>query len=136
MSSAQNLAYSVVQVFHNFGAVAALGGSLAAGLSASADAGRKSAWLALAGWATQAASGAAFGAVSFYFYHRLPDIAGVAVGALVLKMLCAATALPLLAAYLLRGAGWTRRTKIVVSHTAALLSAIALGAAAVLRWFS
>jgi len=136
VSNAQNLAYSVVQVFHNFGAVAALGGSLAAGLSASADASRKSAWLALAGWATQAASGAAFGAVSFHFYHRLPDIAGVALAALVLKMLCAASALLLLAAYLYWEAGWARRKKIVVSHTAALLSAIALGAAAVLRWYS
>jgi hypothetical protein len=136
MSNAQNLAYIVVQILHNFGAVAAVGGSLAAAVNANEDARKKLAWLPLAGWGTQAASGAAFGMVSFFFYHQLPDIAGVAVIALVIKILCAATGFLLVAAYLFWGSGWAERTKNRVWYSSSTLSAIALSAAAFLRWFS
>src|SRR3990172_4818526 len=98
MSNAQNLAYAVVQVLHNFGAVATVGGSLAATRIKDADVRKNLAWLVLAGWGTQAVSGASFGLVSFLYYHKLPDIAGVAVAALVIKILCAATGFMLVAA--------------------------------------
>jgi hypothetical protein len=136
MSNAQNLAYSAVQILHNFGAVAAVGGSLAAAVSASADVRKKLAWLTLAGWGTQAASGATFGMVSFFFYHRLPDIAGVAVIALVIKILCAATGFLLVAAYLFWGSSWAERKKNMAWYSSSVLSIIALSAAAFLRWFS
>ncbi len=86
MSATQNLTYAVVQVLHNFGAVATVGGSLAAIRFRDGVTRKKLAALALGGWATQAASGAAFGGVSYYFYNRLPDISGVAADALVIKM--------------------------------------------------
>ncbi len=136
MSNAQNLAYTAVQILHNFGAVAAVGGSIAAAVNESADTRKKLAWLTLGGWGTQAASGAVFGMVSFFFFHRLPDIAGVAVIALVIKILCAATGFLLVAAYLFRGADWAEMTKNRVWYTSSILSAIALSAAAFLRWFS
>lgn len=136
MSNAQNLAYTVVQILHNFGAVAAVGGSLAAAVNASVDSRKKLAWLTLAGWGTQAASGATFGMVSFFFYHRLPDIAGVAIIALIIKILCAATGFLLVAAYLFWGSSWAERKKNRVWYASSILSAIALSAAAFLRWFS
>jgi len=136
MSDAQNFAYSVVQIVHNFGAVAAVGGSFAAVVNASSDARNKLAWLTLAGWGTQAVSGAAFGVVSFFIYHRLPDIAGVAVIALVIKILCAATGFLLVAVYLFRGSSWTERKQSRVWYSSSMLAAVALSAAAFLRWFS
>lgn len=136
MSSAQNLAYAVVQVLHNFGAVATVGGSLAATRIESVNGRKKLAWLALAGWGTQAASGAAFGLVSYRFYHQFPDIAGIAVAALVIKMLCAATGFLLVASYLFWGKDWPERKRNTVLLSSVSLAAIALSAAAFLRWFS
>jgi hypothetical protein len=136
VSIAQNLAYSVVQVLHNFGAVATVGGSLAAAVSTKANSRRKLAWLSLAGWGTQAVSGAAFGIVSFLFYRRLPDIAGVAMVALLVKILCVATGFLLMAAYLFWRSSWAEERRGVVWYSSAMLSVIALSAAAILRWFS
>ena len=48
------------------------------------------AWVMLVGWAAQAASGGAFGGVSWLYYGRFPDIHGIAVAALLIKMVCAA----------------------------------------------
>ncbi len=89
--SAENLAYAGVQLVHNFGAVAVVGGAAAGRWLAPGDAGahRRLAWLVLAGWAAQAASGALFGAVSLYYYGALPDIHGVAVAALRIKVAAA-----------------------------------------------
>jgi hypothetical protein len=136
MSETQNLAYSVIQVFHNFGAVAAVGGSLAAVKIKTASTRRKVAWLALSGWVTQGASGVAFGAVSYYFYQRFPDISGIALGALLLKIACAAIGFMLLASYLYRGDRWTEKKTNGVCLASFALAATALTAAAFLRWFS
>ncbi len=136
MSTAQNLAYSVVQIAHNFGAVAALAGSLAATAIKEQRDQKNLAWVAFAGWCTQGASGAAFGAVSYYFYHRFPDISGIAMDALLVKIACAIAALAMLAAYLALGARWTSSGRNSVCVASSVLSITALSAAAVLRWFS
>lgn len=136
MSTSQNLAYAIVQVAHNFGAAAVVGGSLAALKFRSAETRRQLAWLVLAGWGTQAASGAAFGAVSYYFYHRFPDISGIAVMALTIKMGCVAIGFLLLAAYLYRSAAWSVVKSNAVWAASSVLAATALFAAAFLRWFS
>jgi len=136
MSAAQNLAYSVVQVVHNFGAVAAVGGSAAAVFNPRDDSRRKLAWLAFVGWGIQGASGAAFGAISYAFYHQLPDIAGAAVVALLVKMACVAAGFVLIAAYLLRASGWTKTSRDLAWRASLIFAALALTAAAVLRWFS
>lgn len=136
MSVAQNLSYAIVQVAHNFGALAAVGGSLAAVKFRGVDTRKKLAWLALAGWGTQALSGVAFGAVSYYFYHRLPDIAGIALAALVIKMACVAIGFLLLAAYLFRGADWPVARMNAAWIASSALAVGALTAAAFLRWFS
>ena len=132
MSAAQNLSYALVQVLHNFGAVAAAGGSLAA--VGFPERRTRMAKIALAGLATQGASGALFGAVSHYYYGRFPDISGIAMQALEIKIACVIAGCLLLSAWL-----FTDRIRdygTSVCTAALLLSTTALAAAAVLRWFS
>lgn len=136
MSATQNLTYAIVQVAHNFGAVAIVGGSLAALSSRGLETRKRLAWISLAGWGIQAVSGAAFGAVSFYFYHQLPDIAGVAIMALLIKIGCVAMGFILTAAYLFRSSDWNAERINTVWIVSSLLAVTALSAAAFLRWFS
>ena len=138
----QNLAYALTQVGHNFGAVIVVAAPLYA-LATARTVGARGVqargvlWLTLAGWALQLASGSLFGLVSYHFYGQLPDIHGIAIGALVLKLLCALGAVALIALSLWRpqsvrddqrGAG--------IWRVLAALGITALTAAAFLRWFS
>ena len=134
----QNLSYAAIQVVHNFGAVAVVGSAVCALWPGLGLAGmrRPLAWAMLFGWAAQAASGAAFGGVSWLYYGRFPDIHGIAVAALLIKIACAAAGFMLAAAYLYRGAGWRERAQQATWRTLAALAATALTAAAFLRWFS
>jgi len=95
---------------------------------------RRLAWLVLAGWLVQAVSGAAFGAISFYYYASFPDIHGIAVAALVVKVICAALGF-ILAAWLLIEQ-LTESTRRYCWLSLCGLSVLALSSAAVLRWFS
>jgi hypothetical protein len=98
---------------------------------------RKSlAWIALVGWAAQAASGGAFGAVSWLYYGRFPDIHGIAIAALLIKIACAAAGFMLAAAYIHSGIGWSERARQATWRALAVLAVTALTAAAFLRWFS
>jgi len=92
--------------------------------------------ITLLGWVAQGASGATFGAISYATFGQLPDIHGIAVAALSLKIACAAFGFVLCAVYLAREAVWSETQR---RHTwSALLACavLALGAAAFLRWFS
>ena len=136
---AQNLGYALTQIVHNLGAVSVTGGAAAARglkLAEPPPAQRLLAALVLGGWVAQAASGVCFGAISYWAYGRLPDIHGIAVAALVLKIACAAAGFSLAALYLVREARWSERGR-QRAWTAQLAFALtALAAAAVLRWFS
>jgi len=136
MSSAQNLLYAIIQVVHNFGAVAVVAGSLIAMWQHATEIRRKLGLLVLAGWMTQAASGATFGLTTLYYDHQLPDISGIAIYAIAIKMACAAVGIVLLAAYLWRGERWTawHRNRMWIASSA--LAVTALTSAAFLRWFS
>lgn len=136
MSDTQNLAYAVVQVVHNFGALATVGGSLAAIRFSNPETRRKLAKLALGGWITQGASGAAFGATSYYFYHRLPELSRIAVSALYIKMACVTAGVILLGIYLLRSKNRNESTGRKICLASSALAVTALTAAAFLRWFS
>lgn len=136
MSFTQNLAYASIQVVHNLGAVAVVGGSLAAMLLHGAGQRRKLARLVIGGWGIQVVSGAAFGAVSYYFYRRFPDISGIAVTALEIKMACAATGFVLLAVLVFRGMDGPEAIMNAVWLASFALAGTALCAAAFLRWFS
>jgi hypothetical protein len=99
----ENVLYSGVQFVHNFGAAAAIGLPVAAlSLQPAPPTLRKMAWLTLAAWLAQAASGASFGAVSFFVVGELPEIHHLALGALCVKIGCAALAVTLLSVYFRR----------------------------------
>jgi hypothetical protein len=134
----QNLSYAAVQVVHNFGAATVVGAPLAALALAREhlNTQHKLAWLALAGWGAQLASGAGFGAVSYYNYAKFPDLHGIAVAALTIKVACAGLALLLGLAMLRSGSSWTGKARHRAWHALAGFGATALTAAAFLRWFS
>lgn len=136
MSAAQNLSYAVIQVVHNFGAVATVGGSLAATRLRDNVTRRRLAHLVLGGWVTQAASGATFGMVSYFYYHQFPDISGLATYALGIKMVCATLGILLLVAYLWQSPRWTEWGKSKAWSTSSILAITAISAAAFLRWFA
>lgn len=130
----QNLAYAITQIVHNFGAVAVVGGAACALVRSDAGTQRKLAGLVLVGWLTQAVSGATFGAISFYYYAKFPDIHGIAVAALIVKVVCAVFGLTLTMRQLLaRLSGASRRNSWLALCG---LGILALCSAAVLRWFS
>jgi NADH:ubiquinone oxidoreductase subunit 6 (subunit J) len=136
MSATQNLSYAVIQVVHNFGAVAVVGGSLIAWRVREKAARRKLGYLALAGWLTQAASGATFGMVTYHYHQQLPDIGDIATYALSIKMICATLGILMLAAYLWRSERWSEQGRSRVWLSSSALAITALSAAAFLRWFS
>jgi len=136
MSFVQNLSYSTIQVVHNFGAVATVGGSLVALSLREKATRRRLAYLVLGGWLTQAASGAAFGLVSYYYYHQFPDISGIAIYALGTKMICASVGTLLCAIYLWRCAGWSQIARTRAWLSSSVLAITAISAAAFLRWFA
>ena len=135
----QDLGYALTQVVHNLGAVSVVAAAAAARRPAALEAGeshRRLAWLALAGWAAQGASGATFGAISYAYYGRLPDIHGIAVAALLLKIACAAVGFSLAGLLLARGSGWSDAARRRCFRSLLVLALTALTAAAFLRWFS
>lgn len=134
----QNLSYAAIQVVHNFGAVAVVGSAFHGLWLEPAQAGRRRllAWIILAGWTVQAVSGSAFGAVSWLYYGQFPDIHGIAIAALLLKIGCAASGFVLVAMYLYHGRRWSEQKVRTAWHTLAALAATALTAAAFLRWLS
>jgi hypothetical protein len=136
MSVAQNLGYAVIQVVHNLGAVATVGGSLSAVVLRERAIRQKLSHLVLGGWVTQAASGAAFGAISYYFYGKFPDISGIAIYALGIKMVCASLGILLFLTYLWRSAQWQDATVDRAWLSSAVLALTAISAAAFLRWFA
>lgn len=135
---AQNLAYALTQVIHNFGAAAVVGGAGAALYMRPPDPLRERslAWLVGIAWAVQIGSGALFGAISFYYYGRFPDISGIATAALFVKAISAGLGVLLIVVYLLRAAYWTAARRKQVWQGLIGLGIIALTAAAFLRWFS
>ena len=136
---AQDLAYALNQVVHNFGAVAVTAGAATgrwrrSRVSEPID--RRVAWLTLAGWAAQGASGATFAAISYATYGRLPDIHGIALAALSLKIACAVLGFGLSALYVARDPAWSERRRRATWTALLVCAMLALGAAAFLRWFS
>lgn len=134
----QNLVYAVIQVIHNFGAAAVVGGAAFALWPAPVQSGlqRTLAWLVLGGWVVQAASGVAFGAASWLNYGQFPDIHGIAIAALAIKIVCASAGFILAAAYLYSGTTWSGHARQTAWRMLAGLAATALTMAAFLRWFS
>jgi len=130
----ENILYAGVQIVHNFGAAAVTGLPIAVlwfGLEQRAAL-RAMAWLTLAAWLAQAASGAGFGAVSYFVVGELPQIHHLALAALITKIGCAFAAIALLGVALFGAAAPSRKRWASL----ALLGSVALICAAILRWLS
>ena len=134
----QNLGYAAIQIAHNFGAACVVGAPWFAlwPVRLTLAQQRPLAWLVLAAWLVQAASGIGFGAASYAFYGQFPDIHGIAIGALLIKIGCAILATVLTAAYLVRSQRWVEAARRHAWLALLVLGAVALTAAAFLRWFS
>jgi len=133
----ENLSYAVVQVVHNFGAVAVVGGAAFALFSgATAALQQKLAWLVGFGWTAQAISGMGFAAVSYYYYDQFPDIHDIAMAALLIKMSCAVFGVSLVIIYLRYSATLAIERRRLAWLLLTVLGLTALTAAAFLRWFS
>jgi hypothetical protein len=134
----QNLSYAGVQVAHNFGAVAVAGGPallLLTGVS-QFSLQRRVAWLVSGGWLLQILSGIGFGVVSYIGYGSLPDIHGIAIAALYVKVSCALAGLLTSLALLRNVSAWDEQRSRRVWQVLLALGVAALAAAAFLRWFS
>lgn len=134
----QNFIYALIQVIHNFGAVTVVGTAASALwlVRGNAVVQHRLALLAAVVWAVQAASGALFGISTFYFEHHLPDIGGIAVDALLVKIFCVIAGFILAVAYVRLNSGWTVTRQLIAWRALLTLGVIALGSAAFLRWFS
>jgi hypothetical protein len=133
----ENLAYALTQVVHNFGAATLVGGSVFwLWPLPRQEYARRFAWIILAAWCAQIASGIVFGLVSFYYYGETPDLSVVALAALVIKVCSAAAGFLLGAWYLARGRDWGWGQVNRLFQVQFGLATLALTAAAFLRWFS
>jgi hypothetical protein len=129
-----NLFYSLIQIVHNFGAALVLGAPLfLLGYRPESVRPRRVMVLLAFAWGVQALSGTSFGLTSLAFYGELPDLSRVALAALSVKVSCAIIALVVTVGFL-----WLGREAVSRGMWYGLtgLAAVALSAAAVLRWFS
>ena len=134
----RNLAYALVQVVHNFGAATVIGTAVASLWFVRdniAIQGKLALVMAVA-WAVQLLSGAAFGATSYYYAGHFPDIHGVAIAALGIKLVCASAGFLLAASYVKWGSVWPARGRFYTWCALTALAVTALSSAAFLRWFS
>ncbi len=136
--SAENLAYALVQLVHNFGAAGVVGAAVFAcwPVRQAIIVQARLAWLVLFAWAVQIASGASFGAVSYHFYGTLPELHAIARAALVIKVAAALVGLASAAWLVARGAHSNDARRLRAWRLLAACGVIALAAAAALRWFS
>lgn len=87
-------------------------------------------------WAIQAASGALFGITTYLYESHLPDIHGIAVDALIIKIICALSGFVLAVFYARLNPGLSHDSQLLVWRVSFVLGVVALGSAAFLRWFS
>jgi hypothetical protein len=133
----ENLAYALTQVIHNFGAALLVGGSVFwLWPLPRQEYARGFVWVILFAWGAQIVSGILFGVTSLYYYGETPDLSAVALTALVIKVCSAAAGFLLGAWHLARGKDWGWGQVKRLFQAQAGLAALALTAAAFLRWFS
>jgi hypothetical protein len=134
----QNFIYALIQVVHNLGAATVVGSAAAALSLARSNTmvqHRLALFLAVA-WAIQAASGVLFGLTTYLYEKQLPDIHGIAVDALLIKITCVSAGFILAVAYVKLNSGWFERKQLLAWRISLALGVMALSSAAFLRWFS
>ncbi|KXW57434.1 hypothetical protein [Ferrovum myxofaciens] len=132
------LEYALIQVLHNFGALLVVGlsgyGFRVALLRHSPS--QTFALFVLLAWLAQGLTGATFGWVTYRSDHRLPDIHGIAMIALMIKVSCVCGGAGLMTSCLGWGGAWSSSRRMLVWAGSTGLACLALTAAAFLRWFS
>lgn len=143
--------YACIQLVHNLGAAAVVGSpAVAWWLLRANQAGagypgrpvatgaiqRRLAWFALLAWSAQIASGAAFGATTYYLKHQLPELTGVGLAALGIKVACAVICFVLALLYLQTAPRWSAPMQIRAWQALFVLGLTALMSAAFLRWYA
>ena len=138
--------YAFVQLIHNVGAAAVVGSPAAAWLLLHTNQNsnrsieilaieQKLAGCTLLAWSIQLASGAGFGATTYYLRHTLPELNGIGLTALSIKVGCAIISFTLTLFYLRTSEHWSIHKRINTWQTLFVLGLIALIAAAFLRWY-
>src|SRR3989442_9618511 len=132
-----SLVYTVVQILHNFGAVAVVGSPAVAWWFARDNpaAQCRLAWLLVIGWAAQGASGAGFGMTSYFLKGQLPEISGVALIALVAKIACVTCGFAVGILYLNMASRWSVGTRLKVWQGMLALAGKTLRTGRLFRWF-
>ncbi|MBW8072382.1 MAG: hypothetical protein GJU77_01685 [Ferrovum sp.] len=131
------LEYALIQVFHNFGALLVVGLSgYGFQVALRHQTPRTLALFVMLAWLAQGLTGATFGWVTYRSDHRLPDIHGIALGALMIKISCVCGGVGLMAAFLRWGTSWSASRRMAIWTGSTVLACLALTAAAFLRWFS
>mgnify|MGYP007031262066 CR=1 FL=1 len=132
----QNLLYALIQSVHNIGAVVIVAvGAYGLFFSHERYKGMLAGAQAIA-WAVQGVSGGVFGLTSFYFYHQLPDIHGVAIVALLIKIGCVVSGFSISTMYVIWGNQFSPSLQKMAWTLMFATGSIALSSAAFLRWFS
>jgi len=137
MSDAANVSYALVQAVHNYGAVAVVGGPAAAVLWAREQ---KTvpmvlAWLTLSGWVVQGLSGISFAVTSYLSRGELPEVTGIALFALAIKVICALVGFSLIALYVITTPQRRETRQRKLFPALFFIGITALTGAAFLRWF-
>ena len=142
--------YACVQLVHNIGAAAVVGSpavawwlvranQVPAGLlgrpGATALVLRRLAWFTMLAWSIQVASGVGFGATTYYLRHELPELTGVGLSALGIKVACALVSIILAIYYLRSTSRWPAQRLTRVWQCLFVLGLTALISAAFLRWY-
>jgi hypothetical protein len=134
----QNFLYALIQSVHNLGAATVVGAAAAAIwlVRGEVAAQRRLAMLLAFAWAIQAMSGALFGITTYVYDKQMPDIHGVAVDALMVKVVCAITGFVLAVFIAKWQSGWLPARRTLSWYASLGLGITALSSAAFLRWFS
>jgi|GEM_PF-331780 len=141
--------YACIQLIHNVGAAAVVGSPAVLWWLAHVNrvnvesdhsaaiwqVPNKLVWLTVVAWATQIASGAGFGATTYYLKHALPELTGIGFAAIAIKVVCALICLLLALLYLRNASRWSTFMQIRVWQTLFVLGLTALMSAAFLRWY-
>lgn len=134
----ENLAYTIVQVVHNFGAVAVAGGSIFAlfPITQHTNVQRQLALIVGAGWLVQGMSGLGFAVTSYYFYNTFPELDRSAQAALFIKIICATSGLIVATKIYRRLVDQPFRSRKADWGFLVVFGATSLICAAILRWYS
>ena len=132
----ENLTYTIVQILHNFGAVTVFGSPIAGWwLERKNFAVHRLTLLALLGWMAQGATGIGFALTSYTFKGAIPEVTGIALGALLIKVF--STLIGFVAAILIfrKGRQWKSQSRIRIWQSMLFLAFSAMTAAGFLRWY-